>query len=456
MTRLLASQRVATLAVLSAMALAVVDSGTVNVALPALAMHFGAEPAETILVVSAYQAALLVGLLPSAHISDRFGPRRTFMGGVGLFCAGAMLCAAAGSLPLLIAARVVQGLGAAAVMALGVALLRSALGSDRLGSAIAWNALTVALSAAAGPAIGAAILSLESWPWLFLAGLPLGAIALLAARALPEAPPTEQAIDVAGVAGHAGAVLLFVVGAATAATHGRLATILAAAGGLLLALLVRRGRRRSNPLLPADLLGRPSFAIQTGASVCCFIGQSIGLVALPFHLHGANGPSLLAAGLVLTCWPAGTAAVSLVAGRTSRTLRGPAQCALGGVVLAAGLALSAGVPLAAGLLPSACAAALCGAGFGLFQLANNRALFEAAPVERAAAAGGLQGTARLTGQTAGTLIMALVFARWQNGSAAGAGLAIGAAFALAAALIASCGGLGREARAPVALSRGVA
>lgn len=439
MNRLSARQRSATLAILSAMAAAVLDSGMVNVALPVLSARFQATPSDTILVISAYQAALLIGLLPSAHIADRFGPRRIFTGGIALFCGGSVLCALAPSLSLLVAARALQGLGAAAVMALGVALLRAALGSDRLGSAIAWNALTVALSSAAGPTIGVMILSIASWPWLFLASLPLGAAALLAARALPKCPATGAIIDTPAILLHAATVILFVVAARVAATHGAVAIILAGSAVPLLALLVRRARGQKAPMLPTDLLGRRSFALQAGASVCFFIGQSLGLVALPFHLQLTHSHDLLVIGLVVTCWPVGVAATSLVTTRV-RGFDPATQCAAGGAILAAGLLLSASLPPQAGMIPLAVGAALCGVGFGLFQLANNRALFLAASFERAPAAGGMQGSARLTGQMTGTLIMALVFA-WGHGlSAPRAGLAIGALFALAAALIAAWSG----------------
>ncbi|HEX8262244.1 MAG TPA: MFS transporter [Allosphingosinicella sp.] len=450
MTALSASQRIATLAVLAAMALAVLDMGMVNVALPILAQRFEAAPSDAILVISACQAALLVGLLPCAHIADRTSPRAMFRGGVALFCGASLLCALAPSLTFLIAARVLQGLGAAAVMALGVALLRSALGSDRLGSAIAWNALTVALSSAAGPALGAVILSFASWPWLFLAGLPLGAAALLAAGALPDRPATRDAVDAPAIALHAAAVILFLAAAKAAASDAMLALILACSAAPLLALLMRRTRGRHSPMLPADLLGRPSFAVQASASACCFIGQSLGLVALPFHLQRAVPNDLVAAGLVVTCWPLGVAATSLAMGRMSGLDRG-VQCAAGGGLLAAGLLLSASLPLQWGAMPLAAGAALCGIGFGLFQLANNRALFLAAPAERAAAAGGIQGTARLTGQTTGTLIMALIYSWSSMALAPRVGLVIGAAFASAAAMLAARraqAGTGEDSRGP--------
>lgn len=445
MSRLSALQRTAALAVLAAMALAVLDAGIVNVALPNLAAHFQAPPSDTILLVSAYQAALLAALLPSAHIAARFGARRIFTGGIGLFCGAAFLSALAPSLPLLIAARIAQGLGAAAIMALGVALLRAALGSDRLGSAIGWNALTVALCSAAGPAVGAAILSVAPWPWLFLAGLPFGAAALIASRALPKDRHTRGPVDMPSIALLAATVILCVIAAEVAPHRAYLAMIFGFSAAPFLAILVRRARSRCAPMLPIDLLGRRSFAVQAGASTCCFIGQSIGLVSLPFHLQTVLSHDLLRTGLVISCWPVGVACTSLVAGRTMRGLDPASQCVAGGAILGAGLLLLASLPSSQSAFSLAAGAAACGAGFGLFQLANNRTLFFAAPPERTAAAGGLQGTARLVGQTTGTLTTSLIFTLGSAALAPRAGLAAAGLFALAAAILVGIGARRAEA-----------
>ncbi|MFZ3008160.1 MAG: MFS transporter, partial [Phenylobacterium sp.] len=111
--------RIAIAAVLGAMTLVVLDAGIANVALPSLARALRATPAEAVSIVTAYQTALVMALLPCAALGERFGNRRVFLGGVALFTAASVLCALSPTLPWLLAARFVQGLGAAAVMALG-------------------------------------------------------------------------------------------------------------------------------------------------------------------------------------------------------------------------------------------------------------------------------------------------------------------------------------------------
>ena len=127
-------------AVLTAMTLVVLDAGMMTLALPTIAAAFGAPPALAVLVVTGYQTALLVALLPCAALGERFGYRRVFALGAGLFLVASGLGALAPSLPWLVAARTLQGLGGAAVMALGVPLLRFSVPSHRLGAAIGYVA----------------------------------------------------------------------------------------------------------------------------------------------------------------------------------------------------------------------------------------------------------------------------------------------------------------------------
>ena len=173
-------------AILGAIVLVVLDSSIANVALPSIAQQLHATPSDTVWVVTAYQLAIVMFLLPASAVGERYGYRRVFAGGIALFTAASVLCALAPSLPWLVAARCLQGLGSAAVMPLGLALLRYTYPRRLLGQAIAWNALTVAGASAAGPAVGAALLSIANWPWLFAVNLPVGVLVLIACTGLPD------------------------------------------------------------------------------------------------------------------------------------------------------------------------------------------------------------------------------------------------------------------------------
>jgi DHA2 family multidrug resistance protein-like MFS transporter len=422
-------------AVLAAMTLVVLDAGIANIALPTLGRALDASPARVMLVTTAYQAGLVMALLPAGALGERFGLRRVFAWGVTVFALASLGCALSPSLPWLVAARVLQGLGGAAIMALGVALLRLSVPAGRLGAAIGWNALTVALASAAAPSLGAAVLSIAGWPALFALNLPLAAAVLAAAPALPAGPRKTAPPDLVGMAVNALAFAGLILAAEAAPHAPAQAAALAALGAALLVVLVRREAPKAEPLIPLDLLRRPSFALSVIASVCCFCGQSAGLLALPFLLQHAFGLSPIAAGLHVTAWPISVALTALVAGALADRVATAWLCAAGGAALSAGLAGMAAVPPGADPLTLTPFVSLAGVGFGLFQAPNNRNMFLAAPAGRSGAAGGMQGSARVTGQTLGALMLTLLFSLAAVEAAPRMALALGAALALAAGAV---------------------
>ncbi|HZF96267.1 MAG TPA: MFS transporter [Allosphingosinicella sp.] len=441
-------QRAATAAVLSAMAAVVLDAGMVGVALPTIAAALGETPARTLAVVTAYQAALLIALLPCAHVAQRFGYRRLFAGGLALFACASILSAIAPTLGWLVAARFFQGIGGAAIMSLGIALLRFALEPERLGAAIAWNALTVAICSAAAPAVGALLLSVADWPWIFVAAAPVAALGLVAARFLPPVAATSRSLDLAGIAFHASAAGFVVVALALAPARPALAAVLGAVAAASAWRLFARERGKAPPLVPFDLLGLRPFRASVAASIFFFTAQSAGLLALPFYLQLGLGRSAAATGLTLALWPLAVAATSRAANWLATRFSSASICAAGGLVLAAGLVLGASWPIQDSIAPLGACAILCGIGFGLFQVPNNRTMFLSAPAERSAAAGGMQATARLAGQTAGALLVGFVLSAAPAATAPRLALAAAAFAALAAAWIGgaplrSCGKAGR-------------
>ncbi|OUM01942.1 multidrug ABC transporter [Variovorax sp. JS1663] len=420
--------------VLAAMVLVVLDAGIANVALPTIARALQVTPGMAVWVITAYQTALVIGLLPCAALGESLGYRRVFTLGVAVFTAASVLCALSPSLSWLVAARFLQGLGGAAVMSLGMALLRSII-PQQLGAAIGWNALAVALASAAGPTVGALILAFSSWPWLFALSLPLGCAVLFASLALPHHKGAPRRLDLLSMALNGGAFASLVIGAELLVAKPALAVVLLATTALSLAALVRREMPKSTPLVPLDLLRARPFRISVIASICCFAGTTAGLMALPFYLQHSLGQSTLMTGLFMTPWPLMVAIAAPLTGRLAERVSTAWLCAAGGACLSIGLAAASLWPLdgrPGALVPIMM---LCGLGFGLFQVPNNRNMFLSAPRERSGAAGGMQGTARLAGQTSGGVIMSLIFTLASVDAAPKIGLAIGAALTLGAGLV---------------------
>ena len=428
-------RRAATIAVLAAMAMVVLDAGVVNIALPTIANSLGVTAARSIHIVSAYQLALLVGLLPCAHAAERFGYRRLFLLGVAIFVGASLLCSLTSTLPLLIAARFLQGLGGAGIMALGIPLLRLALGTDLLGKAIGWNALTVALCSAAGPAVGGLLLSEISWQWIFIINLPIGVTAFLAGLTVPADTPTSSSIDRSSMALFAGAAAFLAVAADLAIGRPLLAACFAMVGVACFAKLVSREKPKHAPLIPFDLLAIRQFRLSVMASIFCFTAQAAGIVALTIYLQMGLGHSAASTAMVMIAWPLAVAAASTIASRSADRFPAGSLCSIGGIILAVGLGVAAFWPIDESVIPLAGCTMICGIGFGLFQVSNNRNLFLSAPPERSAAAGGMQATARLAGQTMGALLVATLLSLASATLAPRVALGLGALFALAAGVV---------------------
>ncbi len=428
----------AVLAIVLALIMAVLDSAIANIALPTIAHDLHVSDAASIWVVNAYQLAVTMSLLPLASLGEIIGYRRVHIWGLVLFVAASLLCALSGSLMLLTLARILQGLGAAGMLSVNVALVRFVFPRHRLGSGIGLNAMVGSVATAVGPTVASAILAVAHWPWLFAVNVPIGLFALVVAwRALPHTQaPASVRFDVTSAALSAATFGLLISGVDGLA-HGESAPLVAAEviGMLVIGTaLVRRQSALTSPLLPVDLLRVPLFALSAAACVCCFAGQGLAYVAMPFLLQNTLGLDQVTTGLLLTPWPLTVALISPVAGWLSDRFPPAILGGIGLVIMAAGLAFMATLPVHASGLAIIWRTAVCGLGFGFFNAPNNRAMISSAPAHRSGGASGMLATCRLLGQTTGAALVALCFEVTPHNGAPAA-LLVGAGFAGAAALV---------------------
>jgi MFS transporter, DHA2 family, multidrug resistance protein len=427
-------------AIILGITLTVLDASMINLALPAIARDFHAAPSDSILVLNAYQIAILALLLPCAALGDRVSYRRVYITGMAVYAAGSVCSLLAPSLPLLVAARALQGLGAAGIMAVNPALVRLTYPARVLGRAIAVNSVVVATAAVAGPSIAAIVLSLGSWHWLFALNVPLGLLlVVLGSRVLPEnvARTTGRSplrpLDVALNVMFFGSMFLglnLLGGSSAASSHS--APPLAGLGLLVIglavgAVYVQRQRREATPLFPIDLLRIRLFRLSMLTSISAFAAQVLTFIALPFLMFDVWHLSAVHAGLLITAWPCGVVVAAPIAGALIGRYQGGTLAGAGLALLCGGLASLASVGAEPSLSAVAVRLLVCGLGFGLFQSPNNHTIVVSAPLHRAGAASGMLATARITGQALGAVLVTLIFSLAGTAGGRGPRAAIGLA-----------------------------
>jgi DHA2 family multidrug resistance protein-like MFS transporter len=429
------------------LSMAVLSNSMTNLALPYIAHDLEISAETSIWIVNAAQIAQMVCLLPLAALGDIIGYRHVYRAGLLLFCIASVGCALAPSLPWLLAARTFQGLGAAGLMAIQPALVRAIYPRNMLGRGLGFNTTVVATTLAAGPSLGAALLTISSWPILFAVYIPLGlASFFLGERYLPRTIHVPRPFDIlsAMLSGATFGLLIFGI---DGMAHGHSWRVILAEGGgaaMLGALFIWRQTRLAHPMMPIDIFKRPIFSLSITTSSCTFVAQGLAYVSLPFFFHTVLGRSATDTGILLTAWPLALAAIAPFAGRLADRYHAGVLGAIGLGSMTTGLVLTALLPEHPSTADIMWRLMLCGAGFGIFASPNNRLMMNAVPRDRSGSAGGIIATSRTLGQTMGAALVALTFGLFdfsaggeEADAATHAALWLGAAFAGTALVIGS-------------------
>jgi MFS transporter, DHA2 family, multidrug resistance protein len=419
------------------LSMSVLDGNIANTALPNIARQLHASPAVSIWVVNAFLLAVAICVVPFSSLVDIFGYKRVYQTGLGLFTLASAGCSLPHSLNTLILARTFQGVGAACIWSASAAVMRYTYPRALLGRGIGLGGMVVFTSAAAGPSIASAILSVASWHWLFAINIPFGLISLsLSQRFLAPAQGTRHRFDIWSAALNAVAVTLLIRGIDGIGNLEKLWVVAAELTGsaILLMVLIQRQMHLDIPMLAIDLFKRPIFALSSAASLCTFMAQGLAFVVLPFYFIEAFGFSQVWAGILLTPWPLAGGVMSHVAGRLADRYPIRVLGPVGMAAMSLGLILLATLPPHPTTREIVWRAALGGCGFGFFGAPNNRAMVASAPKERSGGAGGISTMSRLLGQSIGVSIVAVIFTLTAHGGVTIRGVRIalmfGAAFCL--------------------------
>lgn len=341
------AERPTLIAAVLASSMAFIDGSALNVALPSLQTDLGASGEQLLWIVNGYLLMLAALILPGGALGDRLGRKRVYMVGIVIFLVASVACGLAPSAPLLIAARVAQGIGGALMIPGSLALIAAVFAPARRGQAIGtWSSVTT-LVTLGGPLLGGLLADAGLWRLVFLINIPLGllALAILATR-VPEsrAGQTDGGIDYVGAALVAGGLATLTYGCLAAPERGLGDALVLASivGGLvLLVAFVLYERRVAHPMLPVQLFASRGFSAANAYTLLLYGALSAGTLFLPLNLVQVQGYTQTAAGLAFLPF---TLLLALLARRMGALAdaRGPRlPLALGALLVGVGFALLA-------------------------------------------------------------------------------------------------------------------
>ncbi|MEV5837815.1 MFS transporter [Nocardia sp. NPDC052112] len=391
------------------------DNLVVTNALPVIRTELGASLADLQWFVNAYTLSFASLLLTATSIGDRLGRRRVFLTGIALFTVASAACALATEPWMLIAARAVQGFGAAAVMPLSLTLLSSAVPERMRSAAIGiWGGIS-GLGVALGPLIGGAVVEGLSWQWIFWINVPIGVLVLpFAARVLTESHGRAKRLDPLGLVLSAGGVLSVVWGVIHGADDGWTSTEVLSAllgGVVLLGLLIAWELRTPDPMLPLRLFRSRAFRVSNVTSFTFSVGVfgSIFLLAQYFQVVQGYGP--LQSGIRTMPWTMAPMVVAPLAGLVVDRVGARTLLTTGQVLLAAALAWMAAITsVDASYVSFVGPFLLGGIGMGLTFAPGSTVVMASASAEDRAMASGTNSTIREVGVAMGVALLASVFA----------------------------------------------
>ena len=399
-----------------ALFMVVLDNLVVSTALPVIRVDLGASLEELEWTVNAYTLTFAVFLLTGAALGDRFGRKRLFMLGVGLFTAASAAAALAPSADWLIAARAVQGVGGAIVTPLTLTILSAAVAPERRGLALgAWSGIA-GLAVAMGPLAGGAVVSGISWQWIFWLNVPVGLVLLPLATRLRETRGPDKALDLPGL----GLASLALLGIVWGLIHGNgdgwtSPSIVAslAGGAVLLGVFLAWERSTPEPMLPLRFFRNRAFAAANGASLLMYFGMFGSIFLLTQFFQTAQGFSPFESGLRVLPWTAMPMFVAPIAGALSDRIGGRPLMATGLALQAFGLAWIATVSTpTVGYASLVVPFVISGTGMALFFAPVANVVLSSVRSVEEGKASGANNAIREVGGVLGVAVLASVFASY--------------------------------------------
>lgn len=399
----------AALTLLMAIAIGVVDSSITNIALPTISRELNIPPAHAVWIINAYTITIIATLLPFSALAERIGYKRLLRIGFLVFMLGAIGSMFADSLMHLICTRIIQGLGCSALMSLFGGLVRHIYPRRQLATGISLNAMTVGASALVSPSLGAFIISIASWHWIYGFTIPLCLIALWLTIYVPRVKRVQKKFDSLSAVLNACALGGFIAALDMAFTKPNISLVCLTVSLISAYFLFRRAKTQEQPLVPLDLLRIVSFRDAVIVSSMSFASASLIMISAPFYFQSGLQMSPKTVGLLFSSWPIATLIMAPIAARLSNKYPASVLAGSGNLIMSLSTFCLILLPENSPTIYFGLCLFGAGLGFGFFQTPNNKAILLSAPAHRASATGGMQSTARLFGQCSGAALVALCF-----------------------------------------------
>ncbi|WP_369201472.1 MFS transporter [Streptomyces sp. PU-14G] len=402
--------------------MALLDLSIVTVSLPAMQASLHASMSSLQWVVDAYTLALSALLLSAGSLGDRFGRKRLYLVGIGVFTLGSVVCAAAPTATVLIAGRMIQGVGATSLIPGSLSLLAQAFSDParRARMVGVWGGVG-SLAVAAGPVLGGVLTEGLGWWAIFLINLPIGVAALLlGARALSESvDPAHSSPDLGGQVTAITWLAALTFGLTQSGTHGwtapqTLIPLAVAAAGLAAFLLFEA--RTAHPMLPLHLFTRPMFALSNVASFALGFGAYSVFILLSVYLQNIRGYSAASAGLRYLPLCGAIAVMSVCAGRLTARIGPAAAMAIGYVITGSGLLAILTFDSDTSYWIIALVFSALGTGMGLAIAPTTAAALGSVERQHSGIASGVVNSARQAGNTLGIAVLGSIITQVATGS----------------------------------------
>ena len=395
--------------------MATLDGSIVNIALPAIQTDFRVDLTTIEWVVVAY--LLVVGslLLPFGRLGEVLTFKRVYLTGFAIFTLASVCCGMSPNTAALVAFRVVQGIGAAMLMAMGPAIVAHTFHDRERGRALGLNGISVAIGLSLGPALGGILTQVASWRAIFLINAPIGVLAIIwAARILPaEEPGKDQAFDVRGAALSGVALFALLLALSDGQQWGWTSPAIIGlfiAFVLLGAAFLQTERRAIQPMISLALFRIRPFSAGLASVVVAFLGLTTATFLLPFLLEQGRGFSPIEAGLLLTPVPLTMAVVAPLSGMASDRFGPRVLASLGKVIMVLGLLSLTQLSVDFTLPDLVGRLVLLGIGQGMFMSPNSSAVLGSVPRPRVGTASGTLAQMRVNGQALGIALSGAVVA----------------------------------------------